>query len=459
MKRVKNNRRAWLLILALFPLATMAQIVAPSNSDTVRKARHEFSLQQAVDYATKNNVQVKNALLDIQKQAETNREVTSAALPQISGTGSYTYNAKLPVSLVPAEFFGGQPGTFEKIAFGLKHNATYGVQLNQILFDGQVFVGLQARESVLDFQRKNAEVTEEMIKVNIHKVYYQLVVSKQQVELLDANIDRFEKLLKDTRIIHENGFAERLDVDKVNVTLTNLQTEKIRALNQIDNGYVGLKVLMGMPIRDELVLTDTLSYDQVRDEVLSADGFQYSDRKEYQYADLGIKLNEYNVRRYKLSRIPTLTLNGYYNRNAQRNTFDIFKGNRDWFDISAVSLNLNIPLFTGFSTKAKIQKAKIELQQSINERENLKNVINNDIEVSKNNFRSSIASLDYQKKNMELAENVLSQTRKKYESGTGSQLEINTAQTELKTAQTNYINALYDAIIAKTDFLKATGKL
>ncbi len=192
---------------------------------------------------------------------------------------------------------------------------------------------------------------------------------------------------------------------------------------------------------------------------MSADGFQYSDRKEFQYADLGIKLNEYNVRRYKLSRIPTLSLNGYYNRNAQRNTFDIFKGNRDWFDISAVSVNLNIPIFTGFSTKAKIQKAKIELQQSINERENLKIVIDNDIEISKNNFRSAIASLDYQKKNMELAENVLAQTRKKYESGTGSQSEINTAQTELKTAQTNYINSLYDAIIAKTDFLKATGKL
>ncbi|RYF89848.1 MAG: TolC family protein, partial [Chitinophagaceae bacterium] len=174
--------------------------------------------------------------------------------------------------------------------------------------------------------------------------------------------------------------------------------------------------------------------------------------------NLGIKLNEYNVRRYKLSKIPTLSLNGYYNKNAQRNSFDFFKGG-DWFDISAISVNLNIPIFTGFSTKAKIQRAKIELQQSVNERENLKLVIDNDIQVARNNFRSSIASLDFQKKNMELAENVFSQTRKKYESGTGSQLEINTAQTELKTAQTNYINALYDAIIAKTDFLKATGKL
>ncbi len=441
----------WLLLMALFPAALVAQ-------DTLGKARHEFSIQQAVDYANKNNVQVKNALLSVKIQEQTNREVTSAALPQISASGTFVYNAKIPVTLIPAEIFGGPAGTFEKLPFGIKYNATGGVQLNQLLFDGQVFVGLQARESVLKFQQKNVEVTEEMIKTNIHKIYYQLVVSKQQIELLDANITRFEKLLHDTRIIHENGFAEKLDIDKVNVTVTNLQTEKIKALNQIENGYIGLKLLLGMPVKDELVLTDTLSYEQVRDGVLDAAGFQYNDRKEYQYAELGITLNEYNIRRYKLSGIPTLSLNGYYNKNAQRNTFDFFdKG--DWFDVSAITLNLNVPIFNGFSTRAKIQRAKFELQQSLNEREHLKNAIDNDIQVAKNNFRSAISSLDFQKANMELAENIFHQTRKKYEAGTGSQTEINTAQTELKTAQTNYINSLYEAIIAKTDFLKATGKL
>ena len=457
MTRSKNNGWIWLLMLFLHPVALAAQTPSGQDSDTGTH-RHAFSVQQAIDYATSNNMQVKNALLEVRKQKETNREVTSAALPQISANGSFTYNAKLPVSLVPAEFFGGQPGTFEKIAFGLKYNATGGVQLNQILFDGQVFVGLQARETVLKFQEKNAEITEEMIRTNIHKIYYQLVASKQQIELLDANIARFEKLLRDTRIIYDNGFAERLDVDKVSVALTNLQTEKIKALNQIDNGYLGLKVLMGMPVQDELVLTDSLSYDQVREGVLDAGGFQYSDRRDYQYAELGIKLNEYNIRRYKLSKIPTLSLNGYYNKNAQRDKFDFFKGG-DWFDISAVSVNLNIPIFTGFSTKAKIQKAKIEWEQSINQREQLKLTIDNDIQAAKNDFRSAIAALDFQKKNMELAESVFDQTRKKYEAGTGSQEEINTAQTELKSAQTNYINSLYDAIIAKTDFLKATGRL
>ena len=192
--------------------------------------------------------------------------------------------------------------------------------------------------------------------------------------------------------------------------------------------------------------------------VLDPSAFTFNDRKEYQSAELGIKLNEYNIRRYKLSRIPTVSLNGYYNKNAQRNEFDFFSDG-DWFDISAVTLNIHIPIFTGFSTKSKIQKAKLELQQSLNLRDDLQRTISNEIQVAKNNYSTAITTLDFQKRNMELAENVYEQTKKKYEVGTGSQTEINTAQTDLKTAQINYVTALYEATIARIDFLKATGRL
>ena len=455
MKRLRNKK--WLLSLALFPTMLFAQGLPRQKGDTAKISTHEFSIQQAVDYAKKNNVNVKNALLDVQIQEQTNREVTSAAYPQIGANGSLVYNAKLPVSLVPAQFFGGQPGNFQKIAFGLKYNSTGGLELNQILFDGQVFVGLQARDATMKFQQKNVEITEEFIKANIYKIYYQLVVSKKQIELLDANIGRFEKLLHDTKEIYKNGFAEKLDVDKVNVALTNLQTEKTKALNQIANGYLGLKVLLGMPAQDELVLTDTLSDQDIKDGVLNAGAFQYTDRKEYQYADLGIKLYEYNVRRYKLSKLPTVSLNAYYSMNAQRDKFNFFSGT--WFDVSAITLRVNVPIFNGFSTRAKIDKAKLELQKSVNQRESLKLSIDNEVAVAQNNFKSAIATMDFQRKNMELAESVYQQTKKKYEMGTGSQTEINTAQTDLKAAQTNYISALYDAVIARVDFMKATGKL
>lgn len=458
MKRVKDKRWIWVAGLGLLPLLGIAQNrqVAPTGTPP---QVHEFSIQQAYEYARTNNAQVKNALLDVQIQGQTNREVTGSAYPQLSANGSVTYNAKLPISLIPAEFLGGTPGTFEELAFGVKWNATGGVSVSQILFDGQVFTGLKARKSLIDFAEKNKEVTEENIKANIYKIYYQLVVSRTQIELLDSNIALVRKLQHDTRIMYDNGFAEKLDIDKTSVQEANLQTERINVLNQVANGYLGLKVLMGMPIQDSLVLTDTLNEADIRDRVLEAADFNYTQRKEYQSADLGVKLQEYNVQRYKMSKIPTLSINGYYNKNAQRDKFDFFKSGGNWFDISAFTLQLNIPIFNGFATNARISKAKLAVQQSINQREALKLDIDNEIQTAKNNYTSAVSNLDYQKKNMELAETVYQQTKKKYEVGTGSQIEINTAQTDMKTAQTNYINALYSAIIARTDFLKATGKL
>lgn len=430
------------------------------QAQDTRPVKHEFTLEQAIAYAMKNNVQVKNALLDVEIQKQTNREYIGLAYPQISGSGSLTYNAKLPVSLVPAEFFGGPPGTYEKFAFGLKWNATGGVSLNQILFDGQVFTGIRARNTLLNFQQKNVEVTEELIRTNIHKVYYQLVVSKTQIDLLNTNIARLEKLQHDTKIMFDNGFAERLDLDKLAVQVSNLQTEKTNALNMISNGYLGLKVLMGMPVQHELVLTDSITDDMVKDGILEASAFDYAQRKDFQSANIGLRLKEYDVQRYKQSKIPTLTLNGYYNKNAQRNEFNFFKSNGgDWFDISAFTVNLNIPIFTGFTANARIARARFAVQQTQNQIEALKLNIDNEIQAAQNNFNAAISNLDFQKKNMALAEKVYEQTKKKFEVGTGSQIEITNAQADLKGAQTNYINALYNAIIARIDFLKATGKL
>jgi outer membrane protein TolC len=352
------------------------------------------------------------------------------------------------------------PSDFGNIAaqFGTKFSASAGISLSQILFDGQVFVGLQARSAAIKLYEKTAEVTSEQIKASIYKVYYQLTVSKTQVEMLDAIIALTEKNLRDTRIIYENGFREKLDVDKETVRLANLQTEKQKLLNQISNGYYALKLLIGMPIADELVLTDKVTENEVKDGVLETANYKYEDRKEYQQATISKQLLEYNVRRYKLSQIPTVSLNALYAKNAQRDRWNFF-GRGDWFSVSNINLNVSIPIFNGFFTKSKIQEAKIEVDKVNNQIESMKLWIDNDVEAARNNYRNAIATMDFQKKNMELAEKIYQQTKKKYEVGTGSQIEIVAAQTEMKSAQTNYVSALYDAIIAKVDFLKATGKL
>lgn len=449
-----------------------------AQADTL-SARHEFTLKQAIEYAKKHNVQVKNALLDVQRQEQVNREVTAMAYPRVNASLSTVFNPGIVTTVLP-NFI--SPATYQVLInegvrngngtpiqmpsdfgfieaqFGTRYSANAGVSLNQILFDGQVFVGLIARKVVVEFSAKNAAITEEMIVANVAKVYYQLVVSRNQVELLDSNIALLEKNLRDTRILYENGFREKLDIDKSEVQLSNLRTERIKVMNLVSNGYYGLKLLMGMPVRDELILTDTLAESFVLQGALEGDAYKYEDRTEFQYAQLGKKLGEYNIRRYKLSQIPTLSMSALYAKNAQRSTWN-FLGRGDWFTISNINLNLSVPIFNGFITRSRIQQTRIDLQKTMNQIDALKISIDREVATAKNNFSSALERLNAQRKNQQLAEQVYRQTKKKYEIGTASQIEVNVAQTDLKAAQTNYINALYDAVISKIDHLQATGKL
>ena len=454
-----------LFIFSSLALATNAQ------------QRHELTAKEAAQYANKNNALVKNALVDVQIQAQTNREITANAFPQINGNAGINYFPSIGIQRFPNFIAAGTYGVltdegvkdangnaiimpndfgFIEAAFGSKFNNSVGVDLQQLLFEGQVFVGLQARRTSMEFAQKNVEVTEENIKANIYKIYYQLSAGKNQLNILDANISRLEKLAGDTRKLYDNGFAEKLDIDKVTVQLNNLQTEKQKVLNTIDNGYIGLKILMGMPVKDTLVLTDSVTYDEIRNGVLDATIYNYSDRKEYQYAQLGRQLNEYNIKRYKLTYYPTVALSSNYALIRQSDKFG-FGGK--WNPTSLIGLRVSVPIFDGFARASRVQKARLELEQTENRIEELKLSIDSDVQQSINNYSSALITLDNQKRNMELAEKVYGQTKKKYEIGTGSTIEINNADTDLRIAQTNYINALYDAIISKIDFLKATGKL
>lgn len=440
----------------LFIIGTMS--IVQSMAQTEIPNIHQFKLDDCVVYAQKNNVQVKNALLAIDAQVQTNREIGAAAYPTIMTSTSVMDYTKIPVSLLPAQIFGGTPGTFIPVQFGTKFNANYGANFSQLLFDGQVFIALQARSTSLEMQRKNAALTEENIKANIYKIYYQLSASKTQLNILDANIERLNKLAHDAEVMYKNGFAEKLDVDKVNVQLNNLQTEKLKANNAVAIGYMGLKMLMGMPVKDSLVLTETINEKDLTGDVLVENEFQYALRKDFQYLTTLKKLSEYNVKRYQLSNLPTISLSGAYTKNAQRQKFDFFEGG-NWFTTSFFNLNVSLPIFNGGATMAKIRRTKIELQQVANQMDAMKNNIDNEITQAKLNYISSVATVQFQKKNMQLAETVYAQTRKKFETGTGSNTEISASQADLVSAQNNYMNALYSALIAKVDFLKATGKL
>lgn len=464
-----NMRNKLTFLTALLSMGTFA----------IAQTRNEFTVKQAVDYGIKNAVIVKNALLDIKIQQQTNREITAAAYPQLNASISGTHYFDIPVTSLPnfispatykvledegVKNGSGQPiktpeNGFGNIAakFGVPWVVSSGIEASQILFDGQVFIGLQARNTALNLARATAEVTTEQVNANIQKIYYQLVVGKKQLGSIEANIERFEKLLSDTREIYKNGFAEKLDVDKVQVQLNNLQTEKLKIGNQLEAGNAGLKFLLNMPQKEILVLTDTLSEAELKSNILD-NSYSYTDRKEIQLLNYASKLNGYNIKRYQLSRIPNIAAFGSYQKNAQRTSFNFFNDG-DWFTTSLVGLKISIPIFDGFARRAKIENARLVLQKTNNQIDQTKESIDNEVTQAKLKMTSALLTIDVQKQNVTLAENVFTTTKKKYDQGLGSNQEIYNAQTELKVAQNNYYSALYDAIAAKIDYQKATGKL
>lgn len=460
MNRRFNIGRMLMAVMLAFPALTAWTQQAP-NGQAPGAAQdpqlHEFSLTQAIDYAAKNSVMVKNALLDLQIQQQSNRATTSQALPQITGSLGLTDNVKIPTTLIPGEFIGQPAGTFVPLQFGTQYNTNAGITLKQVLFDGQVFVGLQARQASLDFYQKKQEITEQMLRANIEKVYYQLLISKSQIAQIDANITNQQELLHNSTEMFKNGFAEQLDVDRSNVQLANLQTEKIQLELNISNGYLGLKVLMGMPIKDSLRLTDSLTYDMIRDATLG-DDYKYTDRRDYQLLQVNKKLNEYDISRYKKMYIPTVNLTANYSQNQYSNKFDLTQKN-SWFPSAYVGLNISVPIFDGFFKDANVKQAKLRLRQTENNIDSTKIRIDNDVKQAQLRFSAALATLDFQKKNMDLSDRVYAQTRKKYDQGLGSNTEITTALADQKTAQANYFNALYSAIVARVDYLNAIGKL
>ncbi len=363
-----------------FFLLLMLTGIAFADAQTI----HSLSVQDAIGLAKKNNIQVKTALSNLAIQEQTNKEATALALPKVTGTAGTTDYFNIPVTLVPGEFFQQPAGTYYPVAFQQKYIASGGVTLTQTLFDGSVFVGLKARKTVMDYARKAVDLTVEELSVQVYKIYYQLVVSKTQIQLEDSNIYRAAKLLHDTKVMNENGFVERLDVDKASVQLTNFETQKHNTETSITNGFSSLKFLTGIPAADSIVLVTEFDEAELRGGVPLDSDYSYKSRFDYQSLEIQKQLNDFDIKRYRAAYYPTLSVTGAYLKNAANNTYDIFSKTGTWFTTSYVGLSLNIPIFEGFAKNARLKRAKLTSELTTDQIENLKLNIGQEVAVAKN---------------------------------------------------------------------------
>ena len=419
-----------------------------------------FSLQQALDFAYTHNTNQLNAELDAQSQNYFRKQVMGAGLPQINASLDFKDYVELPTSLIPAAAFGGPPGTFLPVKFGLQYNAMATLTVTQLIFSSDFMIALMASKEAIKLTEKNILRTKSETAQNVSKAYYSVLVNRERIKLLDANILRLKKIFDDTKAMNEAGFVEKIDVDRLEVTYNNLVAEKEKVLRLVGLSEVLLKFQMGYKISDAITLTDSLSLSDKQElNVAENQKTNYSMRPEYSLLETQQKLNELTLKRYKLTALPTLVGYANFAEQAQRTEFDFFDTNKKWYGIGIVGATLNVPIFGGFQNTNRIKQTNISIQKTKNTLINLEQVIELEVQSAGISYKNAITSLESQRKNMQLASNVLDVANKKYAQGVGSNLEIINAQTSLKEAETNYFNSLYEMLVAKIDYLKATGQL
>lgn len=444
---MKRTLFSFLLVLTLaFP--TLAQ-----QKDTTAN----FSLQEAISFAQSHQVNILNAKIDEQVAINTVKKTIGIGLPQVSANASFQDFLKVATSLVPGEFFGAPAGTLVPVKFGVKYNSSVGLDINQLLFDGSYLVGLKASKTYKELSVKNTGRNRIETTVAVTKAYYSVLVSNEQLALIDANLERLKKSLFDTEQMFKNGFVEKIDVDRLSVLNNNLLTERENVIRLLALNVNLLKFQMGMTIGSSLTLKDKIGDVKVDQTPILSDGQVYNKRIEYSLLQTQKKLNELDVKRYKSLFLPSLSAFGSTSANFQNDRFADLYDNR--FPTSVVGLRLSIPLISGGQKLYDLRNAKLESLKTDNNLVNLQNTIELEVAQAQTTYLNGQKSLENQKRNMDLAKEVLRVTKIKYDQGVGSSLEVTTAETSLKEAQNNYINALYDMLINKVNLDKALGNI
>lgn len=425
-------------------------------------AQNAMSLQECVDYALQNSERGKITSLERAIAAAEIKKTLGMGLPQVEITSGLNYNYEIQQSLVDVSGFdpsGNTPaGTEQAIAFGQAYDGNMNLTLRQLIFDGSFFVGLQASRTYQELSSKDHIKTEIDIVEAVSKAYYSVLINDERVELLEKNALRLDSLLEDTKAMNENGFAEKIDVDRLLVSTNNqgVELNKLRQYSELSMNM--LKFHMGMDLNEEIDLSQNL--DELSPErSLGVNDFSYSNRIEFSSLETSEALIKLDMKNNRVQYLPKLYAQFNYGANTAAADFSRLVQSDRWFSYGAVGLSLTIPVFDGFIKKNRIQQNKIQLEQNMARMGMLSKSIDLEIQQSTINLNSNLDALEVQEQNMQLAQDIVNKTQTKYTEGVGSNLEVMDAETSLKEAQTNYYNALFDAVVADIELKKALGTL
>lgn len=417
-----------------------------------------FTLDEAVEYALANSNQIRNKQINIADAEQQIVERRAIGIPQVNATIGYNYFIDLPTSLVPAQFFDpmAPEGEFGEIQFGTTNSLEAKIQASALIFDGSYFVGLRAAKEARSYAADQLAQTEQELKQQVKDAYYPALIIQSSLNTLQKNITNTKKLRAETQALVEAGFAELLDVDRLDLSIANIESEVENLNSQVELSYNYLKFLMGYPIEDSIVINSNI--EDLLEEVEAEDlmgAVSFANRADYRVLERVMTLNTLNVELMKQAYLPSLSGFASFSYTGQGN--NLFK-DPFWFPTSIVGLQANIPIFSGFQRQAKVKRAEFQLETFANQQDELERAIFLEVSNARTTYSNAKRRVEIQTKNIELAQRIYDTAQIKYKEGVGSSLEINSAETSLFATQQNYNQALFELLTAKSALDKALGK-
>lgn len=421
---------------------------------TLAKAQQQpYSMRQCIDYTLRNHPSVQVSDNNTRIAAEKARQSESGYLPQLSGSVNSIDNLKLQSTIIPAGIFGPEP---TQVQLGAQYTTNAAIDLNQTIFDKGKIENIKANKPYREMTELQKQQTYETLTYNTASAFFQVLIYNEQLNILKANKAKYEEMVKVLAYQHEKGMVLEKDVDRIRVNLntTNYQIEDAMTKERL--AINTLKNTMGMPIDEELNISSNVNYEQFADN-RSLDNLQLETLTEYKLSEKSVELQEAAIKIKQAAYLPTLSAVGKWGTQAMDNEFATAFDS--WRGVSYVGLSLNMPLFNGFKRKSAVNEEKLKLN---NEKANLnlnKQNLQLRFENAKTSAGTAYSSYRSNKENMELAKKLLGVTDYQYQRGVASLTDYLNDDIAYKSAQSNYINSLYNLMISRLNHQKSQGKL
>lgn len=423
----------------------------------------ELTLAQAIDYALKSKADAQKARLEIKKSEYKIQEARSNALPRLAASAGISYNPKLQATYIDASTFAppGMPVSDEplKLEMGQKWGASAELKLTQVIFNQAVFIGLKAARTTREFYLINEQLTQNEIIEKVAQAYWKVYQAQQALQNIQENLALTEKTAQVVEGSFKAGLAKKIDLDRITVALNNLRSAEQQASSGLTLAKHALKYLMGLPITEPISLPKDAFKADYR---LAFEKGDASNRTEIKALEKQKELLTLSAKATRSGLYPSLALQATYGYLGMGPKTPLIYGKKDkvyWSNYSAISLGLNIPIFSGFGTKAKVQQALIEIEALDATLKDTRLAMDLAQENAQTQLANNLLTIQTQEDNVKLAQEVLSNTQNNYQQGLASLTDLLESERALSDAKNNYTNALLSYKLAEIGLLKAQGKL